>query len=193
MDYKQFYETLYAPLAASIGPIDKNTIVAIIGFDAGGPLNFCTIGVDSGSKIITYVSCELAVREEQVPAKQGGYRYEFLSSCNDEKWVRKVLTNLGRMSMDVGFDHGHTVDIGPVVNKSGVKSMLAGKPRIQGVLFQRECTAEFEGVQYGVMRCVGITRPEVEYALSAGSAKLVARLKEASVWPNTLINRDSVV
>src|SRR5688500_14138466 len=101
MDYKQFYAALYAPLVTGIGPIDKDTIAAIIGFDAGGPLNFCTIGVDGGSKIITYVSCELAAREEQVPAKQGGYRYELLSSCDDEGWVRKVLTSLGRMSMEV--------------------------------------------------------------------------------------------
>ena len=46
MDYKPFYHALYAPLIRNIGPIDKNMMVAIIGFDAGGPLNFCTFGVD---------------------------------------------------------------------------------------------------------------------------------------------------
>lgn len=185
MDYKQFYATLYSPLTASIGATDNNTIFAIIGFDAGGPLNFCTIGADSGSQIVTYVSCELAVRDEQFPTKRGGYRYELLSACDDEAWVRKILTNLGRMSLEVAFDHGHTVDIGPVVDS-------VTSP-IQGVLLQKECTALYQGVRYGVLRCVGITRPEMEYAVSSGSDKLVARLKDAEVWPNTLVNRKSVL
>jgi len=193
MDCKRFYYTLFAPLAESIGPIDEDTIFAIIGFDAGGPLNFCTIGAHPEAKIITYVSCELAVRDEQVPTKHGAYRYELLSSCDDEQWVRRILTNLGHMSMEVAFDHGHTVDIGEVVNGARSEATLGGEPPIQGVLLVRECTADYEGSKYGILRCVGITRPEMEFARSKGSAALILRLMAAEVWPNTLVNRKSAV
>src|SRR5262245_46760614 len=36
MDYRAFHKQLFAPLG-DIGPIDAKSIVAIIGFDAGGP------------------------------------------------------------------------------------------------------------------------------------------------------------
>ncbi len=44
MDYHAFYAQLFSPLDSKLGPIDPETMVAIIGFDAGGPLGFCTIG-----------------------------------------------------------------------------------------------------------------------------------------------------
>lgn len=40
MDYEKFYRQLFAPLEVMLGPVDRDTIVAIIGFDAGGPLAF---------------------------------------------------------------------------------------------------------------------------------------------------------
>ncbi len=78
MDDEQFYRLLLAPVERIFGPIDRDTIVAIIGFDSGGPLNFCTIGRDRGDRFITYVSCELAVRGEQQPSEFG--RYDLLTS-----------------------------------------------------------------------------------------------------------------
>jgi hypothetical protein len=193
MDYERFYTALFAPLRESIGPIDKNTIFAIIGFDVGGPLNFCTIGADRSSGPISYISCELAVRDEQVPTKDGGYRYELLTSCDDEQWVRKVLTKLGRMSLEVAFDHGHTVDIGSLVNQQGAEGAHGSAPPIQGVLFQRECITEHQGKRFGVLRCVGITRAEMEFAMTEGSSALVSRLIVAGVWPHTLVHRRSIL
>jgi hypothetical protein len=40
MDYKEFYSQLYAPLVRVLGPADRDTIVAIVGFDAGGATQF---------------------------------------------------------------------------------------------------------------------------------------------------------
>jgi hypothetical protein len=65
VDHQPFYEQLLAPIEAEFGPVDPMTIAAIIGFDAGGPLGFRTFGGQTGSACITYVSCELAIREDQ--------------------------------------------------------------------------------------------------------------------------------
>ncbi len=110
MEYQRFYNQLYAPLARELGPIDRNTIVAIIGFDAGGPLNFCTFGGEANSGRITYVSCELAVRDDQRPNACG--RYELMASSDSEEWVRTVLSDTARMSLEVVFDDNNTMDIG---------------------------------------------------------------------------------
>src|SRR5690242_1554660 len=107
MNYDEFYQKLFEPLIEQFGPMDRDTIVAIVGFDMGGPLNFCTFNQKSESGCKTYVSCELAVRDQQQPSEFG--RYELLANCDDEKWVRSVLSDIGRMSLDVTFGDGHTL------------------------------------------------------------------------------------
>jgi Suppressor of fused protein (SUFU) len=182
LDYQRFYRELFAPLEAEIGPIDRHTIIAIIGFDCGGPLNFSTIGSERGERVITYVSCELAVREEQVPSDLG--RYELLCSCDNEQWVRSKVTNLGRMSLETKFGHGHTVDMGEVVGPDAT---------IQGVVFEAQYSAIIDGQTYGVFRIIGLTRAEMDYKRSHGFPALVRSLKRGGVYPHTLVARASVV
>jgi hypothetical protein len=182
VDYKRFYAELFAPPVAVIGPIDPLTICAIMGFEGGGPLSFCTIGAGRGEPFITYVSCELAVREEQVPSALG--RYEFLCSCDDERWVRTQVSNLGRMSLRSRFGHGHTIDIGAVAGPDA---------QIQGVLLESECGVQIDGENYAIFRVIGITRAEMEFKRTEGSDALVDALKLLGVYPHTSIRRGSVV
>ena len=182
MDYHNFYRQLFAPLESSLGRIDRDTIVAILGFDMGGPLNFCTIGRDSDRPCRTYVSCELAVREAQQPSAIG--RYELLVSCDDERWVRSIVTDIGRMSFEVAFAHGHTLDIGPWVDPDAP---------IQGIVFEDVSTCRIDGQPYGILRVIGISRHEMEYAQEYGVPTLIARLKTAGVYPETRVFRDSVI
>jgi hypothetical protein len=157
MDYKQFYRQLFAPLESQIGPIDVYTIFTIIGFDCGGPLNFRTIGSEREERAITYITCELAVREEQVPSEFG--RYEFLCSCDDEQWIRSNISNLGRMSLETKFGHGHTVDMGEVVGPDAP---------IQAVVLEKQCSAIIDGQLYGILRVIGLTRAEMACRLCGG-------------------------
>lgn len=182
MDYKRFYAKLFAPLEAEIGPIDPLTISAIVGFDAGGPLSFCTIGAKRGEAFVTYVSCELAVRKEQTPSDVG--RYELLCSCDDEQWVRSILSVLGRMSLGTRFGPGHTVDIGPVVGPDA---------SIQSVLLETQSRTTIHGKKYGILRVIGITRDEMEFKQSRGSAELVRALRACGAYPHTSVNRSSAV
>ena len=182
MDYQRFYRQLFAPLEAQVGPIDANTIFAIIGFDCGGPLNFSTIGADRPDPVVTYVSCELAVRKEQVPSNLG--RYELLCSCNNEKWVRKHITNLGWMSLETKLGHGHTVDLGESVGP---------KAAIQGVVLEKQCSTRIYKRKYGIFRVIGLTRAELEYKRAHGFPALKRLLKAGGVYPHTLVRRASLV
>jgi hypothetical protein len=182
LDNTKFYQELFASVEEAIGPIDRDTIVAIVGFDLGGPLNFCTIGRAAGGPFVTYVSCELAVRDGQLPGELG--RYELLASCDDEKWVRSILSDIGRMSFDAAFGPGHTLDIGPWVEPSDA---------IQGVVFEKAATAKIDGTPYGILRCIGVTRPELVFAQRSGVPKLLRRLAAAGMYPHTAVSRKSVV
>jgi hypothetical protein len=180
--YESFYGRLFAPLEAILGPVDPETIVAIIGFDVGGPLNFCTIGTHRHERFKTYVSCELAVRPEQLPSSIG--RYELLVSCDDEQWVRRNLTSVGHLSMHDTLGPGHTIDFGELVD--------AGES-IQAVVLEEVCAVSIDDQDYGILRCIGITRPELEYARQESVSSLLERLVEANVYPHTDIGRDSVL
>jgi hypothetical protein len=182
MDYHVFYRHLFAPLEALLGPINRDTIVAIVGFDAGGPLNFCTIEGQGGGPCTTYVSCELVVRENQKPSEFG--RYELMSTCDDERWVRSIVSDIGRMTLETAFGHGHTMDI------SGWAGL--GDP-VQGVIFEEACRCRIGGVPFGVLRVIGVSRPEMEYAQARGTKVLIRKLKAAGIYPSTLIRRSSVV
>jgi hypothetical protein len=159
---------------------------AIVGFDVGGPLNFCTVGRERKEKLVTYVSCELAVRSEQKPNACG--RYELLASSNSAVWVRSVLTDTARMSTEAIFKDGDTLDIGAWVN-SGKRR----KPKLQGILFKQECRTRIRGKSFGILRCIGITRREMEFAQREGSKALVAKLRAAGVYPHTITTRKSVL
>jgi hypothetical protein len=181
LNVRRFYQRLFAPLEKAYGPIDDDSLVAIIGFDAGGPLNFCTFHRARKNRPTTFVSCELAVRPEQRPSQAG--RYELLATSSSEIWVRSILSGMGRMSLEARFDHGHTVDIGAWV-----------KPRapIQGVVLERACSARIEREPYCILRCIGVTRRELEFAQLRGTDELLGRLRAAKIYPETVLRRSSL-
>jgi hypothetical protein len=130
----------------------------------------------------TYVSCELAVRDNQKPSEFG--RYELLSTCDDELWVQSIVSDIGRMTLETAFGHGHTMDIG---------GWVAPDDPVQGVVFEEACRCRIGGMPFGVLRVIGVSRPEMQYAQAKGTKALIRKLKAAGIYPCTLIRRSSVV
>jgi hypothetical protein len=177
MDYQRFYKQLFQPIEERIGPVDETTIMAIIGFDCGGPVSLCTVG-RGREPFVTYITCELAVRDEQQPAEFG--RYEVTMTCDDEDWARKILTKVGQMSMEGVFAHGHTVDI----------SQIAGADfPLQGLVVEEFARVTIDGHGYGILRFHGVTRSELEFAMEFGTDELLERLGRAGIYPHTSIHR----
>ncbi|MBI5477247.1 MAG: suppressor of fused domain protein [Deltaproteobacteria bacterium] len=182
MDYHAFYAELFGPVEELVGPIDPMTIVALIGFDAGGPLNLCTVGRDARTPFVTYVTCELAVRDDQATGYMGPY--ELMMTCDDEDWCRPLLSDIGRMTLEDVFEHGHTLDVGAWVGESSP---------IQGVVFEEFARLVIEGRPFGILRVTGVTRDELDFATEHSVDKLVQRLKAAGVCPQTSLARPSAL
>jgi hypothetical protein len=177
MDYKRFYKHLFQPIEERIGPVDEATIVAIVGFDCGGPVSLCTVGRGS-EPFATYVTCELAVRDDQQPAEFG--RYEIMMTCDNEDWARKILTKIGQMSMESLFAQGDTIDI---------KQIAGPDFPLQGLVVEEFARVAIDGQGYGIFRFHGVTRSELEFAMEFGTDKLLVMLERAGIFPNTSINR----
>ncbi len=110
-------------------------------------------------------------------------RFELLCSCDDEQWVRSIVSNIGRMSLDATLGIGHTIDIGPIVGPDAP---------IQGVYLEGECCVPMDGENFCVFRVIGITRSELEYKLAEGEDALLEALKSGGVYPHTRVGRTSV-
>ena len=149
MDYRAFYDQLLAPIEHRFGPFDPDTLMPIIGFDGGGPLSFRTIGRGK-RRFVTYVSCELAVRDAQLPSTRG--RFELLANADDEEWVRRVLSSVGSMSHEVVLGHGHTIDLA---------GFAGDTTSIQAIALESFAAVVIADTSYAIYACHGITRSEL--------------------------------
>jgi Suppressor of fused protein (SUFU) len=181
MELSEFYLQLFASLEADLGTRSARTLVPIVGFTVGGPLPFCTFG-DRDTDFVHYVSCELAVNLSQKPCSVG--RYELLCTADDREWVRSVVSDVGRMSLDVCLDEGHVIDIAPWVGNSVF---------LQGIVLECATRVQIDGVSFGVLRVIGVTRDELEHAQQFGVAALLERFKQQGSYPRTTARRPSVI
>ncbi len=173
-DYKDFYEKLFAEIAKKYGPLDKESIVSIIGFDAGGPVNLSKI-----DKIGLYVTCELCCRDDQKPSSFGNYELMIIGK-DTEKWARNILTEIGRMTLDEVIDHHHTINFSEIVDKDD---------SIKGVIFEKYSSIIYKKKSYGIMLAIGITLPELELCYESGVQACLKKLIEAKIYPNTILER----
>ena len=181
-DYSAFYDALFASLHPEYGHPDPLTLTSIVGFDCGGPVSLNTFGRGQGAPITTYVTCELAVRDDQVPSDSGCF--ELLVTTNDEAWARDVIDSIAGMSLAATFGLGHTVDVGPSVAKDHP---------LQGVFFDFPVTFEFGGFTHAVFPLIGMFRAEMEFVRAHGVEALKQRLIAAGIHPRSIANRTSVV
>jgi hypothetical protein len=181
MDYQAFYSQLFEPVAAEYGALDPQTRTAVIGFDAGGPVSYRTVGADQQEPFVTCVTCELAVRSDQQPSTVG--TYELLMTCNDESWCSSTLTDIAAMSLETAFDHGHTLDIG---------GWVGSDYPLQGIAFEQFAAVSYEGRNYGILRCHGIAREELVFAQQHSVDQLLERLRIAGIYPKTNVDRSSI-
>jgi hypothetical protein len=88
------------------------------------------------------------------------------------------------MTIEAAFGDGHTMDIGPWVEEDNP---------IQGVIFEKAASVYIDGESFGVLRVLGVTRGELEFAQSFGVDLLITKLRKANVYPCTYVQRPSIL
>ena len=161
-----------------VGPFDRPLQFYVFPFDAGGVVNLLTVGIGRSEPFITYVTWDLFGHDQQ---KRGSFgRYELLATCDLEQWCSEVLTNIGRLGLQEIFEPGDTLDIG---------SWIRPEDALQGVVLEEAFSTHVDYEHCGLIRCIGVTRPELEFARRHGVPILVQRLKRASIYPRTIARR----
>lgn len=136
MNYKEFYAGLFEQIVSEYGELDPETLTAIIGFSAGGPVSLNKIS----SKNL-FVTCELALYPEQKLSTEN-LRYELMATeFSDAKWCQSVFTALGNLSFNAALGDKHTIDI------SGISE--GGPKLIRLSLFSKRV---IDGETYGIYK-----------------------------------------
>ena len=132
MAYEQHYSNLFEQLEDAYGKLDTDTITAIIGFSAGGPVSMC-----ERKAARLFVTCELSVYEEQLTSTDG-LKFELFSKDDfDEEQAHAIFTALGRQSMEAHLGNNHSVDLSQIAKARSrvIRLHLFSKATIEGVAY----------------------------------------------------------
>jgi hypothetical protein len=184
MEVSDLAKAFFDVLDKAVGPFDRPMRFHIFPFGAGGAVNFLTVGAGR-CKSVKYVTWDLLGDEGQKHGRLG--RYEILTQCDDNAWCLNVITNLGRLGLSEKLEPGETVDIGAWVDP---------KDSLQGVALEEALSVVLGEGRHrencGLLRCIGITRPELEFARQYGVEALFRHLRRADIYPRTITKRRSV-
>jgi hypothetical protein len=182
MSFSLLSKEFFRAIEEQVGAFDRPFHFRVFPFDAGGDLNFLTVGAGRSEPFVTYISWDLFGQEQQSRGDLG--RYELLATCDDKQWCSDVLTKIGRLGLQELFEPGDTIDIAQWVSPDAP---------IRGIVFENAFSAELLGEHCGLLRCIGVTRPELEFARRQGTPALLERLKRALIYPRTMIHRKESV
>lgn len=113
-------------------------------------------------------------------------RFELMTHCDNEQWVTHHITQIGRASLRTVLESKKTLLLETDLKDS-----------IQGVILEEAFRTVIRQGGYkqpcGVLRCIGATAEELEFAKAEGVDALIDRMKDAQIYPKTILDRASVV
>jgi hypothetical protein len=183
VDYRKLYNEFVVALETRLGTKEDAVIHAIIGFEFGGPPDVLLFKQAPDISGTFYVTSDLLFCEHQPKNSLG--RYEVAICLPEEReWAEHILFKLSHATLEEVFDVGHTVDITPWVEDTCA---------IKGLLITQLISSQFSEPPFGALLCIGVTRPELDYALEHGSRELLSLLESKTKFPCTDLSRASVV
>ncbi len=128
-------------------------------------------------------TCELLGEETQKRNLMGTYELA-VAHRDDSDWGAKVISKLARYTCDAVVEPGQTMGIG---------SAVPPKSTIAGFFFDDYQRFKFEGVDAGILLCIGLTADELSACQQGQRQRVYDALKSAGVFPYTDLFRASVL
>jgi hypothetical protein len=99
-------------------------------------------------------------------------------------WAASLISRLARYTLEATLNPNETMDCA-----------MFGESQITALLFARPGTPSFSvlGQEAGLLLCLGITQSELDFHHGHGAEALLAKLREASVFPFTDLDRQPVL
>jgi hypothetical protein len=128
---------------------------------------------------VVYVTAELSGKPNACYAD-----YE-LMICHrtPSDWGPNIISRLAPYTQQAYIGAGESMDI---------DSATPPESRIKALVFDTYATFTLFGHENELRLCIGITKPELDFKVQHGAAKLLALLKCHGVYPFTDLERDTV-
>jgi hypothetical protein len=186
-EWHRTWQAREAALATLFGPPEPEVFHSPTPLNRGGEADVLAFrGYIPG---ITYVTADLTGEREddlvaQLPNSTGCYEL-MLCTRAPVSWAAPALAQLGRYTLDNVVEAGHTMYVGPIAGSS-LEHLAFAEPDLGGKPFA------FLGRRYGLLLGIGITEAELRLAQAERTRGLVARLRQARVFPYTDPGRPSI-
>ncbi len=179
-DWQQIWDERKAGLESILGQAEDGVLTSAVPIYLGGNADVLTFTHHLNDAI---VYCSAGATEGIADDPK---RYEFVIACEKEaKFGPNLVSGLARYALETPTDPGDTMDIGSAMPKGS---------SITSLLFLDYGSFEIQGVDSGVLLCLGITNVECDFIRQQGHAELLeGLLKDADIFPKTLPFRKSVV
>ena len=186
-EWAQVWQAREAALTQLLGEPSDIVFHATIPFElreAGGSAD--VVPFPNFVEGVTYVTCELTGQDVgQQPSSLG--HYELMICVRSElPAAADFISRLACYTCDAVVEPGETMDIDDFFEDGTLRALLFAHPLAPDTRF------EFGGERYGLLLCIGITAPELEFAKVQGRESLLALLKEHGAFPYTVPDRPSV-
>ncbi len=103
---------------------------------------------------------------------------------DDTTWGADIISRLAPYTLKSHIAAGETMDL---------DQSTPTESRIKALIFDTYQTFKMFGATYELRLCMGITKDELQFTFDHGPKPLLAKLKEARVYPYTDLNRHSVL
>lgn len=208
--WSEFRRAKQAALEKFLGPMDDVIGHAIVPFDAGGSVDlFFFPACRRGTVVVTMdlidpngngpQSTQLGPYELVICTRlrrASAYAIdpetgEMSPDVDDERfalitgWFCRLLTAIARDALKAEIQPGDAYEF-PAEEGEPAHYVIFDRFDSGGQLF------EVEGKKYGLLLCLEIFPSELEYAQTHGTEALIARLKEAGVYPYSDLDRQPV-
>lgn len=189
-EWEATWKERQAALERVFGPAAPNVYHAPVPLNVGGSADVLAFP-DCISDAVVYCTADMTGDPSIEQQPSGTVAFELAMCCRkDQKilneYAPSILSQLAPYTLRAELRHGHTMEIGEIAD-TGLPALVFQDWEHSGAGF------EFGGRVYGLLRCVGITQAESEFAQARGGAALLERLSAVGLLPVTVANRGSCV
>jgi hypothetical protein len=176
-DWEEIWNARIAALEQTLGPCDDQVLHAVIPFVLDGQADVVAFFQHLDGAV--YVTAELTGKPDACTAD-----YE-LMICHRSRadWGPNLISQLAAYSQQAYIGAGETMDL---------DTATPADSQIKAFLFDTYGTFSLFGQQCELRLCLGITTPELQYAMRNGAGALLPLLRKFEVWPFTDLGRSSI-
>jgi hypothetical protein len=185
-DTDQLHHQKLNILEELLGPTGTKVLHAVVPIGLGGEqssIHTFTHHVPG----MAYVTCDLIGWVGQKKNEEWDNYELMICTRIEEDLAPNMISRLGAYTLENPLNPNETMDIGSAVPKgSTISAFFFTKPEIP-------LPFEIQGINSGIVLCIGITESELKYRWKAGPEKLIESLKKGKVFPFTDWKRKPVV